>query len=253
MKKLLFIAVLASIVGCKTDVLVPCEETGMEGYLCREYRYFNGLPQGFVEFEQEGDSVFSSLIFDQNLNWVKTTKEHYISGQLSVVSEQFPDKDTRVRTYHYNELDSLALIVYGPNDSSLEIEYAEGKRLRETLVKDGLVTHYSEFRYFQDDGLLYRISMYDGNDSLLNYRNFDYFSSNESSYYRVTFYSSTFEFLGRTRYSFSQYGLISSMEHRLANGELTNSRDYIYNATGKLTEEHRMLAGNILKSVYLYY
>lgn len=253
MKNLLALLFILSAVGCSTDSLVPCDAEGMNGKICKEYRYFNDEPKGFVEFEHKGDSVFIASIFNQNSMLVKTELHRFENGLLTVISEQFPSQDSRVKTLHYNEIDSLSLIVYGANDSVLEISYDNGSRYRETMIQNETVMHYAEYRYYQDDGILYRISEYDGNDSLLRYRNFDYFSSNESIYYRVAIYSSTFELLGRKRFSFSTKGLINSMELRLPNGELAESKNYIYDATGNLIEELGMQSGNTSKSVYLYY
>lgn len=253
MKRLLALLSLLTSIGCSTDVLIPCDAEGITGKVCREYRYYNEEPEGFIEFEHLGDSVFIASSYTQNFDLVKTEVHRYENGLLTVISERFPSADTRVKTLHYNEMDSLSLIVYGANDSVMEISYENGKRYRETMIQNETVMHYAEYRYYQDDGILYRISEYDGNDSLIRYRNFDYFSSNESIYYRVAIYSSTFELLGRKRFSFSTKGLINSMEFRLPNGELAESKNYIYDATGNLIEERGMQFGNTSKSVYLYY
>lgn len=250
----LYITPFLLLFGCEQDVLVPCEnELQPSGKVCREYRYYNDQPQGFVEFEHQGDTVLVSRIYSQRSIVEKTIREQFYNGQITVLTEQYPNEASRVRSFHYNEIDSLSLIVYGANDSSMTISYENGKRLREAMQIDGMTTHYREYRYYQDDGKLYRISEYDANDSLLSYRNFDYFNGNGSTFYRVTYYTADHELIGRRRFSFTQNGLISSMEYRLANGALAESKDYIYDSALKLTEEYGQFYGNSSKSVYLYY
>ena len=162
-------------------------------------------------------------------------------------------QESVVGSYHYNELDSLILIVYGTNDSSVQITYTDGKRFRESRIIDEVVVGYKEYRYFQDDGELYRISLFDENGVLLNYKNFDYFNTNGVERYRATEFMADHQMVGRRLYTFSQLGLISSMEYRLADGTIAESMDYIYDGAGKLTEQNGQRFGNSSKSVYLYY
>lgn len=253
MRNWLFIGLLSLLYGCTEDVLVPCSSDQPPGRICREYRYFNNEPQGFVEFDHFGDSLLVSTIYNENSGVEKTIREQFDNGQLIAVTEQFPDRNSRVETWHYNEFDSLSLIIYGANDSVLHISYEDGKRFRESLLVNDAVAYYKEYRYFEDDGMLYRVSDYDADDSLLGYRNYDYFSGNEGSFYRTTHYTGNYELIGRTRYGFTQLGLISSMEFRLADGTLAASKTYIYDAAGKLIEEKGQRFNNSSKSVYLYH
>lgn len=246
---ILFIFLLA---GCSEDTLVPCNSGQQTGKLCREYRYYNDQPQGFVQYHHQGDSVLVLEIYDQQSVLEKTVREQFVNGKTTVITEQFPGEVSRVQSLHYNEFDSLSLIVYGANDSSLIITYQEGKRYRETMMADDLPVRYTQYRYYQDDGMLYRITEYDGNDSILSYRNFDYFNGNDGTFYRATLYTSAHELIGRKRYGFSQSGLISSMEFRLVDGTLAESMEYIYDSAQMLTEVHGQRFANTSKSVYLY-
>jgi hypothetical protein len=240
------------LVGCTPDALIPCNEDGPAGMLCREYRYFDDAPQGYVEFEYHGDSVVSN-IFNRNSILEKTIIERYDDERIISVTNQFPEEESVVASYHYNELDSLFLIVYGTNDSSVQISYLDGKRSRESRVVDDEVVGYKDFRYFQDDGQLYRISLYNGSDSLLNYRNFDYFNTNGIERYRATEFTAEHQLIGRRLYTFSQNGLISSMEFRLEDGTVAERKDYIYDGAGKLIEETGRFYSSSSKSVYLYH
>lgn len=241
------------IIGCKEDGLVPCTDEQPAGKVCREYRYYNSSPQGFVEFQHMGDSLQVATVRNASSVEVKTIRKQYDGGKLIAVTDQFPNADSRVETWHYNESDSLSFIIYGANDSTLFITYLDGKRHLETTVVNDEVTHYSELRYFEDDGKLYRVSHYNADDSLLGYRNYDYFDGNDGSFYRTTHFNGNFELIGRKRYGFSPLGLINSMEYRLADGSLAQSKEYFYDSAGKLIEEHGLLFGNTSKSVYLYY
>lgn len=252
MRNWFFFGFVLLLFGCEQDVLVPCNADLPTGKLCREYRYYNDEPQGFVEFDHAGDSLQVSRIFDANSELAKTVIERFAEGRKTVITEQFPDGPSRVQSWNYNEMDSLSLIVYGANDSSLQITYAEGKRLRETVLIDDVIVRYREFRYYQDDGMLYRISEFDGNDSLTFYSNYNYYNSNGNAFTRVSRNTSENELVGRRLFTFSQLGLINSMEFRLANGTVVERMDYIYDGAGKLNEKLGQQYGNTSKSVYLY-
>jgi hypothetical protein len=252
MRLTIFSLLLFFLVSCAPDELIPCSEDGPSGELCREYRYYNDDPQGYVEFEYLGDSVVSSL-YDQHSILQKTIIERFEDGRIISVTSQYPDQGSVVGTYHYNEMDSLFLIVYGANDSSLQISYVDGKRFRETRLIEEVMVGYIEYRYFQDDGKLYRKSLFDANDSLINYRNFDYFNTNGIERYRATEYSAEHELIGRRLFTFSQNGLISSMEYKLADGTVAETMGYLYDSAGKLTEQSGTSYSNTSKSVYLYH
>lgn len=219
---------------------------------CREYRYYDDNPQGYVEFEYLGDSVVSNFL-NRNSSLEKTVIERFNNNQIISVTNQFPDQASVVGTYHYNELDSLFLIVYGANDSSLQISYENGKRLREVKVVGSDTVGSKEYRYFQDDGALYRISEFDGSGTLTAYRNFDYFNTNGTERYRTSEYTPDHQLIGRKVYTFSQLGLISSMEFKLTDNTIAESMEYIYDGAGKLIEKNGERLGITSKSVYLYY
>lgn len=245
---LLFLLLLLS--SCTSDGLVPCDGEGPEGKLCREYRHANGSPVGYVEFEYQGDSVVVSSFFDQNSALQKTVTERFESGRTTVISEQYSDQDSKVQTWHYNGSDSLESIVHGANDSMLQIVYEEGKRKRESYLNAGELNRYLEYRYFQDDGNLYRIYLYNAQDVLLSYRSFEYFNT---GHHRVSYFSGDHTLLGRRVYRFSQAGLISSIEFTDSSGTVTEREDYIYDGNLNLIERTETKRGQKYKSVFLYY
>lgn len=245
---LLFLLLLLS--SCSSDGLVPCDGEGPEGKLCREYRHANGSPVGYVEFKYQGDSMIVSRSFNQNSALQKTETERFESGRTTVISEQYPDQNSKVQTWHYNGSDSLESIVYGANDSMLQIVYEAGKRKRESYLNAGELNRYLEYRYFQDDGKLYRIYLYDSKDVLLSYRSFEYFNT---GHHRVSYFSGDHTLLGRRVYRFSQSGLISSVEFTDSSGTVTEREDYIYDAHLNLSEMTGTRPGQTYKSVFLYY
>ena len=157
---------------------------------------------------------------------------------------------SQVQSWHYNAFDSLESKVFGANDSSIQISYEGSKRSEQRFFHDGELNRYLVYRYYQDDGELYRISMYDGNDSLVRYWNFDYFSSGHK---RVSYYRSNHSFIGRSVFSFSQLGLITSREFTNPEGQITSGENYIYDVAGKLIEESSFNLDQTTKTIYLYY
>lgn len=250
MKYAIFIAFTIFLSACERDGLIPCAGDGPIGQLCREYRYYNDSPIGYVDFLTEGDTVLTSEIYDQQHRLQKTKKEWLVNGKTSVIAEQYPDEDTKVQTWHYNGFDSLETIVFGANDSSMHIIYENGKRKTESYIHGDSLVRYFTYRYFQDDGNLYRIYLYNAKDSLLSYRSFEYFSTGQK---RVSFYTSCNELIGRKVFRFLQNGLISSIEFTNDEEAVTERSDYLYDASFNLIEKTQSVPSGTYKSVFLYY
>jgi hypothetical protein len=249
MKKLAFLFTLVVFAACSTDELAPCIDDGPEGELCREYRYFNESPEGYVEFKLYGDSVATSDFYNQNSKLVKTITERFENGQIRVIAEQFPNEASRIQTFHYNEVDSLSRVVYGANDSVLEITYENGKRLQEAYFHGGELTRYFQYRYFLDDGNLYRIYAYDKDSVQVSYRSFEYFSTGQN---RISSFTADHKLIGREVYS-SQNGLLTFVQFTDSTGTVTERADYIYDAAFNLTEKTEIKAEQTYKSIFLYY
>lgn len=249
MKKLFYLFLSIAFAGCSTDELAPCGEDGMEGELCREYRYFNGNAEGYVTYERDGDTLAISDFYDQHSKLIKTRTEQFEDGQTKVISEQYPNGPSRIQTWHYNAMDSLWRIVFGANDSVLTISYENGKRLREAYFHAGELNRYFDHRYYQDDGKLYRIYAYNKDSVQLSYRNFDYFSTGQK---RVSHFTTKHKLIGRRVYR-TENGLLRSIQFTDSTGTVTERADYTYDATFNLTEKTAMKAGLTYKSVFLYY
>lgn len=239
------------IASCTSDVLVPCETgTGPSGKLCREYVFEEQQGQGFIEWTYLSDTMTVATYFDAGSIEQKSVERRYENGLLHVIVESYPNGETNVRSLHYNDMDSLSAIVYGANDSSMQVTYENGKRLRETHVTDEQVTGYSVYRYYQDDGRLYRILNYNSTDSLLSYRQLDYFDSGQQ---RTSFFTSNHQLLGRRVFRFSQPGLITSTVFTNNEGTETERIEYFYDSGHKLTERITETPLRKLSSRFIYY
>ena len=196
-----------------------------------------------------GDSLVVSNYYNERTTLVKTVRERFVNGRVTIIAEQYLNEDSKVQTLHYNELDSLDRIVFGANDSVTEISYEQGKRSRMSYLRGGELHRYSEYRYYMDDGKLYRISDFNSEDSLRSYRQFDYFSTGQ---HRVSYFTSDHHLLGRRVFS-APNGLLTSVEFRNANGTVTERTDYVYDADFNLLEKSERIADQTFKIVFLYY
>lgn len=249
MRKLVFFYLVVALTSCSTDPFTPCLEEGIAGNLCREYRYLNNRAQGYVAYKVNGDSATVSDFYNQNSKLTKTVIERLENGQTKVIAEQYVNKPSRIQTWHYNEIDSLWKVVYGGNDSVMEISYENGKRLRETYYHAGELNRFFQYRYYQDDGKLYRIYAY-GKDSVqLSYRNFEYFSTGQN---RVSYFTANHKLIGRRVYS-SANGLPQWIEFRDSTGTVTERTDYIYDSSFKLVEKTEIKSKQTYKSVFIYH
>lgn len=251
MRRMLLYLMAALLSGCTSDVLVPCEKDNEpSGRLCREYVFENEQARGFIEWAYFSDSMTVATYFDAASNEQKSVQRRYTNQLLSVVVESYPNGETNVRSFHYNEFDSVSAIVYGANDSSMQVTYQNGKRLRETHVADEQITCYSVYRYYQDDGRLYRISRYSTTDSLLSYRQFDYFDTGQQ---RTSFFTANHQLLGRRVFRFSPLGLITSAVFTNNGGTETERIEYFYDSSHKLTERTIETPLRKLSSRFIYY
>jgi hypothetical protein len=112
------------------------------------------------------------------------------------------------------------------------------------------MTGYSMYRYYQDDGNLYRISKYSKTDSLLSYRQFDYFDTGQQ---RTSFFSSGHELLGRRVFRFSQLGLITSAVRTNSEGTEIERIEYFYDSGHQLSERTTETPTGKLTSRFIYY
>jgi len=239
------------ICSCQTDVTIPCDDEGGEsGKLCREYLYTNDVPVGFKTFEHQLDTVLVSYFFDNNSEQQKSLTEKFEDGRLYLKVAQFENSDTQVETRHYNEMDSLTDILYGANDSATMIFYEGANRTRQEFSHADSLNRYEIYRYYQDDGRLYKISTFDASDQMMFYRSFEYFSTGQN---RIAYYTPEHRLIGRELVSFSQLGLITSTEFTDSTGTVIGRENYIYNAAGKLTEQSRFGNDQTSRSVFLYY
>ncbi len=237
--------------SCSTDVIIPCDETDEHsGNLCREYRYYNSSSVGYVEFEYKGDTAIVSYFYNQNNSLEQTTTEKLVDGRTSIITKQFPNAPSLIQSWHYNDMDSLAMIVYGGNDSLVEITFENGKRKNEFYYHNSILNRYNVYQYYQDDGKLLQISVFNAEDSLISYRKFEHFSTGQI---RTTFYTSEQELIGRLVRSYSAQGLIIFSEFTAESGQVTEREDYSYDGAGKLTEQSGFIGNHSSKSVYLYY
>lgn len=250
LKNFAFILITFLFCACQTDTLLPCDNDGPVGEICREYRYSNEAAIGYLEFEYESENSTTAYLFDQHSNLIKTIVEHFEDGKTSVIAEQYPDKESVIQSWHYNEQDSLFKIYYGGIDSIIEFSYENGKRLRDDYYHNGELNRWVSYRYYQDDGKLYRKSFYNSADSLVRYENYQYFNTGQN---RITYYTPSHQVVGRRVVRFSQLGLITSNEFTNSEGLVTERENYIYDVAGKLVERSGINQVQSTKSVYLYY
>lgn len=223
----------------------------MSGKLCREYRFTNDSPIGYLEYAYRGDSAIDISTYDAQANLQKTSTERYEGGQLRTVVERFGSNNRLVRSYNYLNSGLLECIVFGAVDSVECYTYdPEGRMTLVQSLADSVKLRATEYRYFVDEDRLYRIYFYDGNDSLLEYRNHEYFLDGRV---RIDHFAGDHRFLGH------------AVEERTADGRLLSSRftapDLVithrvqcsYDVSGRLTERNATRPFGNERSVWMYH
>lgn len=248
MRNAFLLYLLVALYGCSTDVLTPCQGTGNSGTLCREYRYLNERAAGYIAYTYEDDTATIAHFYNADNRLIKTVSTQLKDGQTRIQTEQYPQQNSRVQTWHYNQQDSLWKIVHGATDSTVEITYQNGKRWREAYYHAEHLHRYFEYRYFVDDGKLYRIYAYGADSTLLSYRSFDYFSTGQN---RVSYYTAQHQLIGRRVYH-APGGQLQSITFTDSAGTPTEQSVFIYNNSAQLLEKTVQKNGNQTKSVFFY-
>lgn len=240
-----------AIQSCGADELLPCDEdAALLGLLCREYRYENETPVGFVDFVYNKDSIVEQYLYDAQTILRKTVIERYEGGQLQTVAERYQNGLNIVSSYHYLSNDSLECIIFGAADSSTCFTYVNGKRFKEEAYHGPDMVRYSEYRYYPQDGRLFRISRFDGNDSLLSYLDYDYFFG---GIIRVDHYLGDHTFIGYEVTDMDVAGNVLSVQYADSSGAARWRLDNTYDADGRLTETNEIFPFGSHRSVFIYH
>jgi hypothetical protein len=228
---LIFVLVFSS---CGVDEIIPCSADAMHsGKLCREYRYSNGTPVGFVDYSYSGDTIIDRTFFDNDGNLVKSITERYSNGLLQAKVERFETGITIVGSYHYLSNDSLECIVFGPADSSQCLSYVNGKRVKVEYFHGESRKRYQEYRYYEDDERLFRISYFNQDDSLVQYHSYSYYFG---GIVRIDYASSSHTPLGYTVLNFSDEQFLETSQFTDTTGQITHRLEQVYNASNRLSE-----------------
>jgi hypothetical protein len=243
----IFVLVFSS---CGVDEIIPCSSDAMHsGKLCREYRYSNGSPVGYVEYSYSGDTTIDQTFFDNDGNLVKSITERYSNGLLQAKVERLENGTTTVGSYHYLSNDSLECIVFGAADSSQCLSYVNGKRVKVEYFHGESRNRYQEYRYYEDDARLFRISYFNQNDSLIQYRTYGYYFG---GIVRIDYANSSFEPLGYEVLNFSDEQYLESSQFTDTTGRITHRLEQVYDASNRLSESIEESTLGTSRILYLY-
>ena len=244
---LIFMMVFSS---CGVDEIIPCSADAMHsGKLCREYRYSNGNPVGYVEYSYSGDTIIDRTFFDNDGNLVKSITERYSNGLLQAKVERLENGTTTVGSYHYLSNDSLECIVFGAVDSSHCLSYLKNKRVRLEHFHGESRVRYQEYRYYEDDGRLFRISYFNQDDSPIQYSTYSYYFG---GIVRIDYANSSFEPLGYEVLNFSEEKYLETSQFTDTTGQITNRLDQVYDASNRLSESIEESTFRTSRILFLY-
>jgi hypothetical protein len=244
---LIFIVVFSS---CGVDEIIPCSADAMHsGKLCREYRYSNGSPVGYVEYSYSGDTILDRTFFDNNGNLVKSITERYSNGLLQAKVERLENGTTTVGSYHYLSNDSLECIVFGAADSSQCLSYINGKRVNVEYFHGEFRVRYQEYRYYEDDGRLFRISYFNQDDSLVHYRTYDYYFG---GIVRIDYANPNHAHLGFEVLNYLDEQYLETSQFTDTTGRITHRLEHVYDENKRLSESMEESTFGTSRILYLY-
>jgi len=232
------------------DEHVPCTaDAAYKGRLCREVISVGDEPIGQVEVSYPTGNTVERLYRTVAGDVTKTTTEVYQSGLLQSITQDADGEVKRV-VYAYDTTDSLRTVSHYTGavlDSAVQIDYALGRRILETISGIG-----SRAYVYYDDGTgpLYRLIERDTAGATLRYSQYEYFGTGQMRInHRLADHTSD----GHTLVTLGPDGRTEQATRFSALGDTMWVTTYSYATDGRLVRRLTEQTGPDTASDYLYY
>ncbi len=223
--------------SCRVDDFSPCDDApGMEGLLCKEFRFENNVSIGYLAYYYNAEKHLSRKDYkavDGELKKYDTFI--YENGKLS--KEQSYDENAKMlleKEYHYDAFSNLSNVYHiedGVEVSYKSFEYTDTLLQKESNFNHTELENYTVYQYYNGETNLYRKSLYSAAGELLSYTNIEYFVNN---YERHNHYNGSHAFTGYDVFNFDEAGNLTRSSVYDATGKLLSYIEYSYNADGQL-------------------
>ncbi len=234
----LFIFILfISLASCRVDEFSPCDNApGMEGLLCKEFRFENDASIGYLAYYYNSDRLFNRKEYKATDGQLKKYDTYeYETGKLSI-EHSFTEEGKLIseKKYTYNSSSNLSNVTHiedGVEVSYKSFEYTDTLLQKESNYSFNQLDNYTVYQYYNGETNLYRKSLYSAAGELLSYTNIEYFINN---YQRHNHYNGNYEFTGYDVYVYDNAQNILRFSIYDATGKLITLTEYNYSSEGQL-------------------
>jgi len=243
---------LLSLASCRVDEFSPCEEApGMEGLLCKEFRFENNESIGYLAYYYNSDRLLNRMDYKSTDGQLKKYDLlEYEGAKLS--KERSYDEAGKLlheKKYTYNALENISSVYHiedGVEVSYKSFEYTDTLLQKESNFNFNQLDNYIVYQYYNGETNLYRKSLYSASGELLCYTNIEYFVNN---YQRHNHYSGNHIFTGYDVFVFDDTGNRTRSSVYDFSGKLVSYIEYTWNTKGQLDETSEFdEAGKLMKN-----
>jgi hypothetical protein len=231
---LIFTVLLSS---CRVDEFSPCDDApGMEGLLCKEFRFENNETIGYLAYYYNSDKQLVRKDYKSKEGDLKKYDTFtYTNGKIS--AENSYDAEGKLlaeKEYFYDALLNLSNVSHiedGVEVAYKQYEYNDTLLKKESSFNYNLLENYTVYQYYNGETNLYRKSLYSAAGELLSYTHIEYFVNN---YERHNHYTGSHIFTGYDVFEFDASGNTTRSSVYDFSGKRISYIEYTYNSTGQL-------------------
>jgi hypothetical protein len=225
------------IASCRVDEFSPCDDApGMEGLLCKEFRFENSESIGYLAYYYNSDKQLTRKDYNATSGELKKYDTFaYENGQISI--ERSYDSEGKLllqKDYLYDALSNLSNVYHIENGVEVaykQFEYSDTLLQKESSFNYNQLENYTVYQYYNGETNLYRKSVYSASNELLNYTTIEYFVNN---YERHNHYTGNHVFTGYDVFVYAVNDNITRSSVYDFTGKLMSYIDYVYNTKGQL-------------------
>lgn len=231
------ILLLCVLSSCRVDEFLPCDnEPGMEGLLCKEFRFEKTENIGYLLYYYNSNKQLVRKDYTSTEGELKKYETFmYFNGKIS--EENAYDALGNLLTekeYQYDELLNLSNVYHIENGVEVAYklyEYNDTLLKKESFFNHNLLQSYTVYQYYTGETNLYRKSLFAASGELLNYTNIEYFVNN---YERHNHYTGSHIFTGYDVFEYDANKNIMRSSVYDFSGKRISYIEYTYNSKGQL-------------------
>lgn len=253
LKKILFFSIITLLLSCEKDSFIAPTDQNLINKLSRIYIFYQENFIGYHDYIYDNDQLLHQIntynasdVLKRQITYTYNSNQEMISYEL----KDHVNNNTVNYAFTYTYFDSIAYYTIDDNSNLEKYKYTYNtnfqREKQEHLIDQNLID-YTEF-YYNTSNRLWLERNFDTNDSLLYYKEYDYFYNNSI---QISHYSDT-AYLGYELMQYSDELLLVKHFFYNSNNNLNKSIEFSYNSNNKLERREEYTAGGSITYSYHY-